>query len=118
MDKKIMKLDDTEIEQYKFHHNKSPISINNININKIAVSNKLSFRKQDFNYFICYKNSEKIRHLCIFHLQMIKCKRNFDENRQIYFFIGKEKVFIKYRISSNKDPWRLLDFETVRCSIY
>ena len=27
---------------------------------------------------------------------MIKCKRNFDENRRIYFLIKKEKVFIKY----------------------
>ena len=27
---------------------------------------------------------------------MIIYKRNFDENRCIYFFIKKEKVFIKY----------------------
>ena len=27
---------------------------------------------------------------------MITYKRNFDENRQIYFFIEKEKFFIKY----------------------
>ena len=33
-----MKFDDTEIEEYKFHQNKSPISINNIDFNKIVVS--------------------------------------------------------------------------------
>ena len=27
---------------------------------------------------------------------MIMYKRNFDENRKIYFFIEKEKVFMKY----------------------
>ena len=27
---------------------------------------------------------------------MIICKRNFDENRHIYFLIKKEKLFIKY----------------------
>ena len=43
MDKKIIKLDDTEIERYKFHQYKSPISINDIDINKIVVSNKLPF---------------------------------------------------------------------------
>ena len=38
MDKKIIKFDDTEIEEYKFHQNISPISINDIDINKIVVS--------------------------------------------------------------------------------
>ena len=36
---KIIKFDDTDIEEYKFHQYKSPISINNIDITKI-VSNK------------------------------------------------------------------------------
>ena len=59
MDKKVIKFDDTEIEEYKYHQNKSPISINNVDINKIVVSNKLHFGKQDFKYFIGYKDSEK-----------------------------------------------------------
>ena len=37
MDKKILKSGDTEIGEYKFHQNKSPTSINNIDINKIVV---------------------------------------------------------------------------------
>ena len=41
MDKKIIKFDDTEMEEYKFHQNKSPVLINDIDINKIIVSNKL-----------------------------------------------------------------------------
>ena len=61
----MIKPHDTEIDEYKFHQNKSPISISNIDINKIVVSNKLPFGKQDFKYFICYKGSEKIRPLCI-----------------------------------------------------
>ena len=60
MDKKIIKFDETEIEKYKLHKNKNPILINNIDINKIAVSNKVSFGKNDFKYFIDYKNSKKI----------------------------------------------------------
>ena len=65
MDKRIIKFDDTKIEKYKFHQNKSPISINDIDINKIVVSNKFPFVKQDFKYFISHKGSEKIRPLCI-----------------------------------------------------
>ena len=39
--------------------------MNNIDINKIAVSNKLSFDKKILNYFIDYKNGKKVRPLCI-----------------------------------------------------
>ena len=57
MDKKIIKFDDTEIEEFEFHQHKSPISINDINIDKIVVSDKLPFGKQDFKYFIGYKDA-------------------------------------------------------------
>ena len=58
MDKKIIKFHDTEIQKYKFHQYKIPILINNIDINKIVVSNKFPFDKQDFKYFIGYKNNK------------------------------------------------------------
>ena len=35
------------------------VSINNININKTKVSNKLPFGKQDFIFFIGYKDAKK-----------------------------------------------------------
>ena len=53
-----MTLDD-KIEKYKFHQNKNPVLITDIEINKIVVFNKLTFGKQDFKYFIGYKDSEK-----------------------------------------------------------
>ena len=42
VDKKIIKFDDTEIEEYEFHQYKSPILINDTDINAIVVSNKFS----------------------------------------------------------------------------
>ena len=36
----------TEIEKHKFHRHKIPISINNVDIDKIVVSNKAFFRKK------------------------------------------------------------------------
>ena len=66
MDKKTIKFDGTEIEEYEFHQYNSPISIKNIDINKIVVSNKFTFGKQDFEYFIGYKDNKEIRPLCIF----------------------------------------------------
>ena len=70
--------------------------INYIDINKIVVSNKLPFCKQDFKYFIGYEDSEKIKPLCIFRSQMIIYKRYFDESRHNHFIIKKEKIFNKY----------------------
>ena len=56
----IIKLDDAEIEEYKFYGHNSSILINEIDINEIVVSNKLPFNKQDFKYFIGYKDDKKI----------------------------------------------------------
>ena len=68
MDKKYIKLDDTEIEEYKFQY-RSPVSTNDIN--KIVAPNKFPFSKQDF---IGYKASKKIRPLFIFCPQAIIIK--------------------------------------------
>ena len=54
---------------------KSPISANEIDINKIVVSNKLPFSGQDFQYFTVYKDSEKIRPICILPPQLIIQKK-------------------------------------------
>ena len=59
-------MDGTEIEEYGYHQDKSPISKHDIEINEIVVSSKLPFGKQDFKYFIGYKNNKEIRTLCIF----------------------------------------------------
>ena len=96
MDKKIIKIDDTEIEEYEFHQYKSPISINNIDINKIVVSNKCPFGKQDFKYFIACKGNKEIRPLCIFFPEMSIYKRYSDKTKCMYFMIKDENIFHKY----------------------
>ena len=63
MDKTIIKFDNAEIEEYNFYQYKIPISINNINNIKLVVSNKFPFSKQNFRYFIGYKDDKKIRPL-------------------------------------------------------
>ena len=47
-----------KLRKYKRHQNKSPLSINNIDINKLVVSNKLPFSKQDFINFVGYKDDK------------------------------------------------------------
>ena len=66
MDKVIIELDDTRIEEYEFHQHESLVLINDIDINKTVVSNKIPLGKQDFKYFTGYKDATKIKPLCIF----------------------------------------------------
>ena len=58
MDKKIVKFGDFEIEKQTFHQHKRPISIKNLDINKIVVPNKVSLGKKGFKYFIGYKDAK------------------------------------------------------------
>ena len=52
LDKKIIKFGDTEIERHNFHLHNSPILINNIDINKILVPNKVSYGKNGFKVLL------------------------------------------------------------------
>ena len=78
IEKTIKKTGDIEIEKQKFHQHKRAISIKNIDINKIVVSNKVSFGKKGFEYFITCKDAKNIRPLCIFLPKMRTCRRDFD----------------------------------------
>ena len=93
MDQKIIKFDYTEIQEYKFHQYKSLISINVIDINEIVVSNKFPFGKQDFKYFIGYKDNKEIRPICIFFPEMGIYKRYSDKTKYMCFVIKDENFF-------------------------
>ena len=62
---KVIPFGDTEIEKHKFYCHKNPILIDDLDINKIIVSNKVSFRKKGFKYFIGYKDNEKAKPFCV-----------------------------------------------------
>ena len=55
----IIKFVDIEIEKQKFYQHKESILIKNIDINKIVVSNKVSFGKKRSKYLIGYKDATK-----------------------------------------------------------
>ena len=52
----------------------------------MVVSNKVSFSKKRFKYFIGYKDV-KIRPLCIFLPKICACRRDFDETKSMSFLI-------------------------------
>ena len=56
-------------------------------INKILVSNEVSFGKKGFKCFIGYKDAKKIRPVCIFLIKVSVYRRYFDETKYVSFFI-------------------------------
>ena len=60
MTKKIIKFDDNETEEYEFYQYKTPISINDIDINKIVISNKFPFGKKAFNISLVTNTLKKL----------------------------------------------------------
>ena len=70
--------------------------IDNIDINKIVVSTKVSFGKKDFKYFIVYKDAQRIRPWCIFPPNMSAYRRDFDKTKCISILIKDEKLLEKY----------------------
>ena len=59
----------------------------NIDIDKVIVSNKVSFGENGFKYFIGYKDDNKIRPLCIYLPKMSAYRKNFDETKYMSFLI-------------------------------
>ena len=59
--------------------------IDNIDVNKIVVSNKISCGKNDFRYIIGYKDGKKIRSLWIFLPKMSAYIIDFDKTKGVLF---------------------------------
>ena len=60
MKKTTIKFDDLEIQKQNFHQHIRPISVKNVDINKVVVSNKLSFGKNDLNTLLAKKIIKKL----------------------------------------------------------
>lgn len=58
--KETITFGNNEVEKRSFHQYKSPILINDLDISKIVVSNKVSFGKKVFKYFTGYKDAKEI----------------------------------------------------------
>ena len=95
MEKTLIKSGDIEIEKQKFHQHKIPISIKNIDVNKIVVSNKVSFDKKGFKYFTDYSDVKKISPLCIFLPKMSAYRGDFDETKYMSLSIQDDELLKK-----------------------
>ena len=67
----------------EIHQHKRPISVKNIDINKMVLSNKVSFGKKGMKYFIGWKDAKKIRPLFIFLPKMSVYRKDFNETKYV-----------------------------------
>ena len=74
---------------------KNLILIDVVDINKILVSNKVSYKK-GYKYSICYKDYEKIKPLCIMLPQISRRARSFDKTKCMSFKIVDDGLVGEY----------------------
>ena len=73
---KFLMFSEIEIKKHKFHYSKYPVGIDNIDIDKTMIYNKVFLGKTDFKYFIGYTDIEIIRPLTIILSNMNICQIN------------------------------------------
>ena len=70
MDKEIIKFGDIEIEKHKFHCYENLIFLEDVDINNVLISNKISSGEKSYKYFIGYLDDDyKIKSL---HIMLLK----------------------------------------------
>ena len=101
IEKIITTFGDIEIKKQKFYQHNRPISIKNIDINKLVVSNKVSLIKKGFKYFIGYKNAKKINLYVYFCQKWVYIEEALIK-LNICFFIQKMMNYLKNIRKSGK----------------
>ena len=90
MNEKILIFSNAAIIKNTFHRSNQPIDINKLDINKIVISDKDSFK-----YFIGYRSNDDIRPLCIKLPQISGYAKYFDSNKKYINFSVSDKKLLK-----------------------
>ena len=97
MRKAKLSFDNIEDKRSAFHKSKHPIDLNKVDIKKILTTNKFSYSKKGFKYFIHYQNGNKIKSLCIKLSSMSGCDKYFDEIKHNYFLTKDIELLKAYK---------------------
>ena len=102
--KKVLTFGDIDIEKKNFYCHTGPIFLNDLDIEKLLVSNKISFGEKNYKYFIGYlHNNNKVKPL---HIMLSKTsgyvKRYEVQTKWMYFLIGGDSLLRKYNTTWNK----------------
>ena len=90
---------DTEVSKRQFYDSKKAIKLNLVDINNIAVSNKVKGNSETSKNFIAYLHdiSESVAPLCIIVPQISGYIKYFENGgKNMSFKIEDESVYVKY----------------------
>ena len=79
LSEKMLKFGDVVVNKKEFHASKKPIALNFVNTDKIIVSDRFKHSDNGSKYFICYKEDDVIRPLCIILHQISGYIKYFDD---------------------------------------
>ena len=98
MGKKFLAFGDIEIEKNEFYPNKILIPLRNVDIEKVSVSNKISFCEKNYKYFIGYlHNDKKVKPLHIIIPKTSAYVKSFDgQTNWMYVLIEDDDLLKKY----------------------
>ena len=104
MGKEILTLGNTEIEKNKSYRHKTPILLGDVDIEKVLVSNKISFGEKSYKYLIGYLyNGNKVKPLNIKLSKTSAYVKSYDgQTKWMYFLIEDDDISEKYNIFWDK----------------
>ena len=90
MGNEMLTFEDVEIEQNKFYCHKAPIFLEDVDIEKVLVSNKISFGAKNYKYFIGYfYNANKVKPLNIMLPKTSAYVKSYDGQTKWMYFLLK-----------------------------
>ena len=92
MEQETVHFGENSIVKSTFHKNKNPININEVDIKRIALSDKI-YAKDSFKYFIGYRHEVNVfpSWLCIKLPQMNAYTKHFDKNSKYVNHLVKDE---------------------------
>ena len=117
MSKRSINFDDKKIEKSGFYKNKNKkiFNIDDIDVNKILVSKKEPYCKNNsLIYFIGYNHNNVIRPLCLKLSKMTGYINKHDNEKTITMSlrVNDEQLFKKYKIWKKVEKLMTIDFES------
>ena len=114
MNGKNINVDDKKIKKSEFYRDKKAFQIDDIDVNKILVSQKEPCStKNALKYFIGYNNNDIIRPLCLTLPQMTGYAKTFNENATMSFRANNKQLLENYNEMWGKVEKLLrIDFES------
>ena len=102
------------IKKSDFYKNKKAFQIDNIDVNKILVSEKEPYDTNNtLKYFIRYNDNDVIRPLCLRLLQMNGYTKKFNENVTMSFRVNNKQLLKYYnKLWEKIEKLRRINFES------